>query len=347
MRTYPEEIHARDLRAALADRLAALGPGTEVEATGYGVHWQCTANRGGRSALVHCFDHGGPQFYAQFRGGDPPDPNGRTRSRTETVEAVAAWLGGAGRDDLHRRFAFVDHRLRQLAAIRADSVAAHPELGPACELRSPWADHHELILRAGDRAARVSFRGEEPEPDAVLSWDDCEQARVRTGDATRRALLLRRWVCDHAPPSAIAQEFPEVEVGPVARFYEEGRPVEGEFLVSWDEIERYFADRGPPDPAPILGLIAAIRRAGFDRTLRAGQSLWTLVVSRSRRHGLRDDQPCLFFSAPHGSAMEEWCTGGMMVSGRVGGAVLMLFPWFEFNPEVDAVLRRLEAFPID
>src|SRR5258708_29642903 len=47
---------------------------------------------------------------------------------------------------------------------------------------------------------------------------------------------------------------------------------------------------------PIQDLIAAMRERGYDRQFRAGQSLYMLVLSRSREHGLRADQPGLRFA---------------------------------------------------
>jgi hypothetical protein len=162
--------------------------------------------------------------------------------------------------------------------------------------------------------------------------------RWRSGDAARLAPALRRWLCDRAVPSAMAAEFDWVRPGPVARFYEEGRPVEGEFVTSWDGIEGFYRGTDAPFLTSVLDLVRDIRRAGCDRTLRAGQSLWTLVVSRSRRHGLRDDQPYLAF---------QFRPGGMDVVGRVEGDERLSVPVIGLTPAVEAALRRLAARPID
>jgi hypothetical protein len=90
--------------------------------------------------------------------------------------------------------------------------------------------------------------------------------------------------------------------------------------------------------ADVLALIGDLRRAGYERTLRAGQSAWTLIVSRSRRHGLRDGQPYVAF--------QVWQTG-MDVIGWIDGDEHLAVPTIEMTPAVDAILRRLAAKPVD
>ena len=55
-----------------------------------------------------------------------------------------------------------------------------------------------------------------------------------------------------------------------------------------------------PKRPDILDLIAALRQIGYDRKLRAGQSLDAFVVSRSRKHGLRPEQPSVGFHIHEG-----------------------------------------------
>lgn len=79
-----------------------------------------------------------------------------------------------------------------------------------------------------------------------------------------------------------------------------GENVASDFVRSWDETEELFRLFAIPGTDQILQFIAELRRAGYDQKFRAGQSLFHLVLSRSRRHGLRRDQPCLVFGIHHG-----------------------------------------------
>ena len=82
-------------------------------------------------------------------------------------------------------------------------------------------------------------------------------------------------------------------------------PLEREFIRSWDGIQEYYRRISPRDrliftpwrtKGLVLRFIAALRRAGYDRKLRAGQSLYDFTLSRSRTHGLCERQPCVAFS---------------------------------------------------
>ena len=223
-----------------------------------------------------------------FRGAHGTEAAGRTSSPHEAAEAVALWLDCERIEDLHEQFAFVDRRKRAMSVVEAGVIARHPELGRIAR-HSPHQftlGDHVLMFKTSDRSCRLGFHGREESPDVFFQWDDCVMCRTRIGDVPRVSAMLKRWLRDMAMPSEMAAEFPELEVEPVARYYEQGRPVEGEFLLSWDWIERYYQSSDWPPRhrcEPILALIAEIREAGFDRLLRAGQSLLSLCVSRSRR----------------------------------------------------------------
>jgi hypothetical protein len=72
--------------------------------------------------------------------------------------------------------------------------------------------------------------------------------------------------------------------------------IEQDFLESWNRMDWFFGsgEIWPKSP-DVVEFIAMLRRTGYDRKLRAGQSLDIFVVSRSREHGMRWDQPFLGF----------------------------------------------------
>jgi hypothetical protein len=61
-------------------------------------------------------------------------------------------------------------------------------------------------------------------------------------------------------PSNLKDEFPSIELGKVARYYEEGRGVEGEFIESWDRIEKFYEDMNFAPAEAIRTLIATMRK---------------------------------------------------------------------------------------
>jgi hypothetical protein len=81
-----------------------------------------------------------------------------------------------------------------------------------------------------------------------------------------------------------------------------------------------------------------MRSKGFERTLRAGQSLYTLVLSRSRRHGLRENQNSISFSF-------DFIKSAMEVRTPIGEK--FEFDKIEYNDTVEKLLRTIELENID
>jgi hypothetical protein len=120
--------------------------------------------------------------------------------------------------------------------------------------------------------------------------------------------------------------------------------IQTEFSASWDRMEQFFAWHsalsGGEWLKPMLNLIATLRQQGYDRQFRAGQSLDAFVLSRSKEHGLRSEQPRV--------AVVLNPEGGMTVAYQDGsGLHEITVDQVELTPEVEALLQRLLAHPID
>ena len=126
---------------------------------------------------------------------------------------------------------------------------------------------------------------------------------------------------------------------------DEQKAIEGEFLKSWDKLQFLFEWYTNPSNVefmkPMLTFIAELRNGGYDRKLRAGSSLYTFVLSRSREWGLRQGQANLNFRINH--------LGSMEVSYRESDNYASNFEVerVEITPEIEALLTRLLAQPID
>lgn len=223
--------------------------------------------------------------------------DGRTFSAGEAVEAAWCWLNNVSLDDLYGLFGFVDWQKRELTRIQERIVKDFPDLAHATslELRLRNSDLYSLWFRNETRSAFLHFDDRDKVPLAIFHWDQCELFRFKAADTPALAAVLKRWLCDSAPPSSMRQEFHWLQIGKLADYYENGNPIEGEFLQSWDKIEQFYNGNTFGLQELVPPFLAELRRAGYDRKLRAGQSMWTLVLSRSRRHGLRADQPCVRF----------------------------------------------------
>ena len=74
-------------------------------------------------------------------------------------------------------------------------------------------------------------------------------------------------------------------------------PFDRDFIQSWEGMEEFFGWMlaRVPWKDRVLQFIAELRQAGYDRKLRAGQTIDIFIVSRSRHHGLRPDQSRVAF----------------------------------------------------
>jgi hypothetical protein len=338
---FPHETYAKDLHRALSLR-CSRPPGTHVAVEGRGVNWTCSAQRRGRSCRICCFDlprAQGAEYLAFFKDDGRDHATGRTSSQDGVVGAAGDWLDGAGLEALYVRFSFVDSGKRALTALLAETLERSPRLRASAshDVCHDTCDMYHLWFRAKDRACRVAYYGKNRFPDAFFFWDECNLFRFPVEHQVVFAEVLERWLCEDARPSALAREFACVQIGPLARYYEEGRPVEGEFLVSWDEVEEFYG-RLPSPGQKMLPLIADMRQAGYDKVLRAGTSMWTLLVSRSRRHGLRVDQPRIAFLIRDND---------MDVVASIDGQETLSGLEIAFVPRIDAMLKRLAEKKID
>lgn len=339
---YPEEAHARVLHDALQQKARRIqNPAVEISVSGGGVHWKCVASRAHSECSTSCFDQRGiPEFLISFGREGETLAWGRSPSHSEVVAAILDWLNGDSLGELYRSHAFVDGKKRALAAITDEVVARHPALRLSAPpvMKHSTCDINYLWFRSATRSCQLSFWGKNPHPDAKFHWDDCELFGFTASDNRRLGGVLARWLVDEAAPSAMRSEFPWLEIGPLADYYEQGNPIEGEFLQSWDRIEAFYQDRAFPYPAELKSFIAEMREQGFDRRLRVGQSMWTMVFSRSRRHGLRDAQPSVAFDFIKGGLHATW--------GTVKEYQRMEVARIKFSPEIEDLLRWLENEPI-
>jgi hypothetical protein len=144
---------------------------------------------------------------------------------------------------------------------------------------------------------------------------------------------------------------------------DEQTAIEQAFIVSWDFVEEHFSHRKwiaemkeqkhhsedeissfqkrEQQFKPMLNLIAELRRRGYDCILRAGQQLTTLVLSRAKVHGLggRQGRLDIYMTSKKGMDVRYYeypDTHIQFEQDRV-----------ELTPELEALLERLAAQPID
>ncbi|MEM7114447.1 MAG: hypothetical protein AAF614_18575 [Chloroflexota bacterium] len=350
MKKFPNEDYAQDLY----EHLRALAKGSiNVSIEGAGVHWHCTAAQGDSRCVIHCFDNfgKGAEYYTSFQRSSEEKATARITSRNDTLAAVLAWLQGETVAQMYQQFLFVDKRKRELHQIQKDLFRYNPRLHSEAQswLKHKRGDSYVLHFRTDDRSCKLSFYSKSEAPDFVFSWDDTALFEFRTKDYAQAAMVLTQWLCDKAQPSKMRREYPSLEIGELADYYEQGRPIEGDFLMSWDSIERFYNQYNLSKrnerlkvPADVFAFIKNLRAKGFDRTLRAGQSVDLFILSRSRRHGLRLEQPRLVFGFGEKSLYVQ-----NLLDGWKKETNKMQFPEIKLVPEIEKLLDELESKSID
>ena len=322
-------------------------PDIKISIEGAGVHWHCSVAIGTRQCVISCFDpsfmnleYKGAEYYTSFESNGTDAATGRTFKRNNTIEAVKEWLDGKTVEELYFQFSFIDKNKRQLEGIKKEIIRLFPQLleCPVKDVTKEDFSGYSLWFKKENRSCRIYFYGYEAGPRWLFNWEDTLIFETSDTKIDRMGLLIKRWVADNAMPSVMTNEFPEIEFGKLAEYYERGNGIEGEFVDSWENIEQFYKRSNLEKKAEILNLIRQMRTRGFDKTLRAGTSLYTLILSRSRRHGLKENQNSVSFDFIYiKSAMEV-----SMQSGEK-----LVLDKIEYTDDIDRLLRSLEHETID
>jgi hypothetical protein len=337
---YEEEIQARKLHKLFSDIFDKKLSQTDIQVEGFGVHWSCKVSRNNRRCNISCFGNSG--YAVSYDLDSETVAMGRTQDGDELISSVRSWLEGNDLREMYELYKFVDRTIRFLRKFQDRVLSLHPEIEQCANVRieQKYGDFYYLWFTTQQRSCQVSFYGENEFPDAEFYWDDSYMFKLSVEKSDIIALLLKRWLCDFAMPSELEQEFSWLDTGKLAKYYEDGRGIEGEFILSWDSIERFYGEMVIiPQSPEILEMITQMRERGYDRTLRAGQSMYTFIVSKSRRHGLRTDQPRIIF---------DFQDNGMdVIYLEIDREEKLSCPKIEYTPQIDDLMKRLEAENID
>lgn len=310
----------------------------------------------------------GPKYLLKFTENESEIPAwGRSSKAREVVAAVAFWLERPEIAFLRERYLFVDRRERRLSAFGDKALDSVAELGPeTCRLEKGYCDRVELRIFKGDRSCLVQDCGSKPHLLARFCWDETEQFSLAVADDTslarlaRRwligrgaavsdvtdfARLLRRWLIDRAAATALAREDRNLKVCEVAEYYESGRPIEGEFILSWKEVRNFYDENWLSIAPAALALLDRLKMLGYDRQLRAGQSMSTLILSRSRRHGLQQQKFAAVEFDESGFLIKLDRPRSAFVSVASSSAVPGLFAPLTLESHREGCVRLAEAAP--
>jgi len=329
---------AHDFYEFLAKELSKTSSQIEISIADRNWLWATTAVCGSRSCTVTTQD---TWYQVTFDIDSRGQATGETINITEAVSALTDWLDNLCLSEMYLKHKFVDRKKIFLKKFWKETIKGYPELDRCTAMRLDQESYYYYYLWviAKDRSCRIYLSGTTQLPCCEFYWDESQLLTLRTESTTSLSLILKRWLCDYAMPSHLEQEFPSLRIDELAKYYEEGRGIEGEFILSWDWIEQMYKGVLKTDKTPeILKLIGQMRERGYDKTLRAGQSMYTFIVSRSRRLGLKRDQPAIGF---------DFRDDAMDLYIKINDKEKLSCPKIEYTQQIDVLMKLLETKEID
>jgi len=331
---YDEEIQARKLYETLTREILEPIDGSEISIEGIGVHWHCLVIFKERECYISCM--GSSSYAVSFKGHGIEEATGRTKSEDPVISAAIHWLQGSNLNEMYKLFEFIDYSKRFLSKIMDSFANQYPDCVQKIDIKlnQNFAGNFHLELETKDRFCKVYLWGEDKTPTYDFYWHDCLLFSCSEKDTASLLLMMKLWLYDYYMPSQLEKDFPWLDTGKLAKYYEEGRGIEGEFILSWDHIEEFYGRQNSfiLNPDEILKFIAQLRERGYDKTLRAGQSMPTFIVSRARRHG-HMTQYIAF----------DFFENGMKVTAKLDSEKRFSLPNIELTPQVEELLKQLEA----
>ena len=191
---------------------------------------------------------------------------------------------------------------KQLEQLQSELNKEYPQLlniehNKIINKESLFLYDYNLLFIDKDRGCKISLYGIQNSPKYIFEWDECTIFEIINPNIKRVGEIIINWVYKKAMPSTMQTQFPEIEFSELAKYYENGESIKGEFIESWNSIEEfysnYFSDEWKTREDDALRLIHEMRNKRLDEKLRTGQSLWFFILSRARRHGLKENAPYL------------------------------------------------------
>lgn len=273
---------------------------------GAGVHWSCKVEKKVRECTISCFYYDfpyrqGAEYYISFIKDNNTLATGRTVDNQMALNVTKDWIEGKALPELYKTYKFVDQLKRKLEYINSTILNSQSEF-KNCKptFTESWGDSIDYTLKNKDRSIQYYIDGYINPPKTGFGfkflWDDCTVFYAYNTNLNSFTPLIYDWLIINLKPSEIKEKYSWIELYSIAEYYEKGEGITGEFIESWDRVEIFYKELEFHLRDEVLNFIKDIRAYGFDKSLRAGTSLYSLILSKSRRYGLRQDQNSIKFS---------------------------------------------------
>lgn len=263
MTVYRSEKLAKHWETQLSTYLSAVvSPQIEVHASGVWNHWHVDIQLNGRKCIVYCGEYHDHQFI--FLENNREIAFGRSGDHEIWISAVENWMKFLSLSQLHLVHKFVDENKRRLQKFIEGIINNEPSIKAEAEIKTNFNsnDTGRLFITKGDREISVVSHTPTENFEIEFFWD--ETFLFKSGvESFEPSSIIKIWVIDGATPSEMENLFPLLKTGKLAKYYEQGRKIEGEFLCSWDGIERFYGYMNFSHTEYRLQLIKELRK-GFE-----------------------------------------------------------------------------------
>lgn len=298
---YTQEYIAENLFEKLTNHFKKEQESIKITKNGAGVHWDCVIVLKNRKCKIHCFEHRHyddirPEYLISFEEAEENKAWGRTFDIEETILSSADWIHNKDLDFLYEQYEFIDWQKRRIQEIEKQLIKNASELALTENiLEASWgSDLYDYCMNHNNRSCKLSGFGKTEPVSFTFYWEDCRLFELKQNDLSLLAEVVKKWLIDDIQPSVLEHQYDWIIVGDLAKYYEKGEGIKGEYIESWNSIEQFygrFSKENRPFIMDALRLIEEMKSKGLHTELRAGQSLFSFILSRSRRHGLQENHP--------------------------------------------------------
>jgi len=153
---------------------------------------------------------------------------------------------------------------------------------------------YQLKITVGNRGCLLKTSGVfEFLVDGTTLFSYCQDSKIA-------AQLIKYWLVDKLMPSRLVEQYPNLNLSELSRYYEQGDLVKGEFLSSWANKEFFYLNGminfNESKKKEIKTFLQSMINRKYNEKTRAGISMRSLVLTRERRHGgMRSNSPFVSF----------------------------------------------------
>lgn len=273
---------------------------------------------------------------------------GRTTFQNEVISSLVSWLDNGDLNVLLENFGFIDPGRKIPEKFLSMLIKEHPGFEKCADIKLERGLGESFCLNiiSSTRFCHIHFYKDSKIPTCKCYWEDYLVFEFVLENLLDSALILKRWICDNVMPSDLVKEFSFLDKEELSKYINFEKVIEAKFIQSWDKVEQNYRETSglfKIDLSERLKFISQLRAKGYDKIFRAGTSVWELVLSRSKHHGLRNDQPYLIFEIRDDSEIKIYTSE----KERIEGKAKLHSSGFDITPQIEKLLKEFEKENID